>query len=474
MSENDTSAATMTPREASVPDEAAVQRAVSGYIAPDEAESRAAHKELVRSVGGYRYVAEAAPGHDVPGIWHSFPYSTRTGYATHAIALHASLERLGVVTMLAPTPLMMIDIEQFPKDREQMLLDWTQRSVVGKPYAFIASFPPDYRGFGDLSTMTPAFIWYVAFEALPMSDYAVAVCNDERLSKLWCVSKFTARCYIESGVKPEKVAVVPPAICDGPWKKMFHSVRPRAGSVSEEAPFVFGTLGSWHERKGFHHLVRAYWGAFKRNENVALHIRTSPFVTGNARPTLSQFEEKVMDELAAIAREFGDDDFPHSKKLARVKLLTGTSLTDGELIEWLGGLDSYVSPSFGEGLGIPAIWSAAGGVPLITSSFGALGDFGSELVEKFDRFGGVVFPASPSPVPRDMLKASALLSSKSQWGGYEPVTLGTAMRTTFERGPLRSIVMADHVRAQFSFERTVEPLVNALKAAVPVSLLQVT
>lgn len=438
-----------------------------GYVPPTDQQARDFDQQLKsQKITGYHYVAEPASGFDVEGLWHSFPCHGRSGYAAHAVALHTSLERLGVPTMLAPHPSMEIDIEHFPKDREEMLLRWLKTSV-GIPRAYIASMPPDLRG---AHVGTPSFVSYVAFEAMPVSQYAVQQCNDDSMTSLWCVSDFAARCYTSSGVNPCKVKVVPPAICDGPWKVSLEEPHPERDKVSAESPFVFGALGTWHERKGFHHLVRAYFRSFRRADPVRLDIRTSYF--GDKRPTLSEFERTVTDEIAKIAAEFGDDGYPHSKKMPRVRLLTGTSLTDAETVRWLGGLDCFVNPSFGEGLGIPPIWAWAQGVPVVTSNFGAVGELASDLQGRFGAEAGYVFESRRVRVPREMLRHSVLLCPESEWGGYDPVALSDGMRATFDRGPRRDGSLGAFVRHRYSYEETRAPLVEALSEIAPASLVQ--
>ena len=452
----------MTPES----DQSILKRAESEYAPPTEQESRSLDEGLkAQKIFGYHYVAEPAPGFDVEGLWHCFPCHGRSGYAAHAVALHSSLERLGVPTMLAPHPTMEIDIERFPKDREDMLMRWLKTSV-GIPRAYIASLPPDLRG---ARIGAPAFVSYVAFEALPLSEYAVQLCNDDAMTSLWCVSPFTARCYTSSGVESRKVKVVPPAICDGPWKQALEEPRPPRAEVSAESPFVFGALGTWHERKGFHDLVRAYFSSFGRQDPVRLDVRTSYF--GDQKQTLLDFEKMVMAEIAKIAAEFNDNEYPQSKKMPRIRLLTGTSLTDEETVRWIGGVDCFVNPSYGEGLGIPPIWAWAQGVPVITSSFGAVGELAAELQSQCGSDSGRVFPASLVRVPKEMLRHSVLLSSESEWGGYSYPDLAGSMRDLFDARPSRSAEVGAEVRRRFSFEATKGALIEALSEIVPASLM---
>lgn len=405
---------------------------------------------------GGTYCAPPAPGHDTKGFWHYFPAHQRSGYAAHAVALHTMLiDEMKIPTSLVPHRLNALDIDSFPEDRSERLVKW-MADAVGLPEAMIISLPPDL-GMWDMSR---ALVNYVAFEATRVSDHAVRIVNDDRLAALWCVSDFTARSYTNAGAKADKVFTVRPPICDGPWKNMF---TPLDGLRARSGPFIFGTLGTWHERKGFGDLVRAYFKSFKRGDDVELHIRTSTF---DASLTIKKFEAKVIEEIAKIAAEFGDDDYPDAKRQPKIRLLTGTALTDRQVIAWLGSLDCYVNPSYGEGLGIPHMWALAQGVPLISSSFGAVGEFIAETGICSE----LMFASKLVPVPASMRGHAAIFGEKSEWGGYEVDALASKMAAAVDwcrgldrqRRGSRNTVAASIVRDHFSYEECRPSLAAAL------------
>lgn len=403
---------------------------------------------------GYNYVAAPAPGYDQHGVWHVFGTAHRSGYAAHAIAMHWLLrEHLGVPSELVPHRDMDIDIERFPKDRADMLMRWLRETPVGLPEMAIVSLPPDERMF----KFAPKLAHYVAFEASRVSKYTAAVCNSEHMSALWCVSDFTAKSYTTGGVRPEKIAVVRPPICDGPWAGMFETRQP---STDE---FTFGTVGTWHARKGFPDLVRAYFGAFSRKEPVVLKIRTSVFAENK---TINEFLLGVLKEIAAIAAEFGDDDYPRFKKMPRIRVQAGTDLSDAEIVSWLGDISCYVNPSYGEGLGIPPIWAMAHGAPVISSTYGAVADIVNEIAGDESRFPHILFPHHDEPVPSEMMSVSSIFQRGATWGGYEVSALSAAMRTMYARGPMRHAETATRTRNAFSL-RACEP---AFKSAVDMTI----
>lgn len=401
---------------------------------------------------GYAYVAPPAPGHDTKGIWHHFGAATRSGYATQAIALHQMLlDALRVPTSLVPHRHASIDIDDFPSDRKDMLIRW-MADAVGLPEVLVVTLPPETTMFG----MARSLVSYTAGpECTHVSPYAVNLVNSEELDALWCVSDFTARAYTTAGVDTKKVWVVRPPICDGVWRDAFVPVDQIPIRRNPDAPFIFGVLGTWHERKGFYDLVRAYFSEFKRSENIELHIRTSSM---DSADTIRKFEERVIADIAQIAKEFGDDNYPASKRQPKIKLLTGTSLTDHEVIKWLGSLSCYVNPSYAEGLGIPHMWAMAQGVPIVTSDFGAVGEFCSEI----QGAGTCVFRAARTPVPASMRAHSPIWGDGSLWGTYDPKDLAQSMRhmvdVRMDDGPW----IARTVRHHFGYDRCYTGLEKAL------------
>jgi glycosyltransferase involved in cell wall biosynthesis len=402
--------------------------------------------------GGYNYVAEPAPGYDVAGIWHAFHTDSRSGYAAHAVAVSWMINKeLGIPLMLVPHRAKDIDVDRFPADREALYSEWhSYKRAVGKPELLIVSLPPELQ----MAELAPKMIYYSAYEASHVSQWTTGVCNDDLMTAVWCVSEFVAQAFRAGGVHADKLDVVRPMLCGGAWQM------PELPKVADRDDFVFGTMGTWHGRKGFHHLVRGYFGAFKREDKVVLNIRTSAF--GGVR-TIRDFTEMVVSEIAEIAREFGDFDYPRSKKMPRVRLQTGTDQSDAEVIEWLGGLDGYVSPSFGEGLGIPAVWAKGMGTPLITTDCAAVG----AMVREIDEARGsaqsldLLVPTVQVEVPMAMWKVSQMFARDATWAGYEPAALGAAMRTLVDRPRQRDECGARATRHLFG-EATVAPLCAAI------------
>lgn len=409
---------------------------------------------------GRTYTAPPAKGSNTKGIWHNFPAHGRSGYATHAIALHRMLlDHLKIPTALIPHHHENIDIDKFPSDRSEMLTKWLV-DAVGIPELLIVSLPPDLAMYDTCR----ALVNYVAGpECTQVSPYAANLVNQEgadepRLTALWCVSPFTARAYVRGGTKADKVFVVRPPICDGVWRNMFSSLDQISPTRDQAKPFVIGAMGTWHERKGFLDLIRAYFRSFKRTENVELHIRTSSM---EPHETIKMFDARVIADIAKIAKEeFGDDSYPLSRKQPKIKLLTGTGLSEQEVISWIGSLDALANPSYGEGLGIPQMWAYAQGIPVVTSDFGAVGEFAS----RFDSSWCRPFDSKPVRVPASMRAHSPIWGSKSEWGGYNVDALAERLREVASGESPRSRDVAAFTRGHFSYGMCADGALDALDA----------
>lgn len=409
------------------------------------------------------YVAPPADGYDVHGLWSCFGTAHRTGYATHAMAMHWMLSKsLGIKTQLTPHRSMDIDIERFPKDRDAQLFEWT-KEAVGWPHALIVSFPLEVAA--EMEGAAGAIIPYCAFEGDRVSRYAKDLATGPIFGRIWVVSEFVKSALVTAGVPEERVDVIRPMLTDGFWKTtpIKQIVAAKNRPVTHDDPFVLGTLGTWQKRKGMFDLVRAYFGYFKREEPVTLVIRTSPL---SSSTTIKKFKEQLTAEIAEIASEFGDDNFPVSRKMPKLTLELGTDLTDQQLIEWLGTLDCYVNPSYGEGLGIPHVWAKAQGVPMVTSDYGAVGQMTYEISDAIGHGLDRVFPSQLAPVDPEMLKLGLMFERKTNWGTYKIEDMAREMRVAMGRGRVADVRAAEYVRDAFGSE-TLGPLRAALRKILP-------
>lgn len=410
------------------------------------------------------YVAPPAPGYDVHGLWHTFGSHHRTGYATHAMSLHWMLSKiLGIPTALVPHRNTDIDIERFPKDRYDVLFEWMKEGV-GHPHALFCSWPPEVAA--EMEGVTANIVSYCAFEGDRVSDYCRDLATGPIFSGTWVVSDFVKDAFVQGKVPAGNIHVVRPMLTEGPWSMtpLDQLAERKDRPVTHEDPFVFGVLGTWQKRKGMHDLVRAYFSAFKREQPVKLVIKTSAF---GENLTIKKFKEKLTAEVAEIAKEFGDAGFPTSAKMPRLAFELGTDMTDQEVIAWIGDLDCYVNPSYGEGLGIPHVWAKAQGATLVTSGYGAVGQMVQEIYRESGSTHDTLFPYQLTEVGPEVARIALMFDKRTRWGGYKVEDLAGAMTAQFAFGRYFDRPAAAATRAMFGADACLHAVRAGLLRLVP-------
>lgn len=410
------------------------------------------------------YVAPPAPGYDVHGLWHTWGSHHRTGYATHALSLQWMLSRsLGIPTALVPHRNVDIDIERFPSDRYDMLFQWVKEGV-GHPKALFCSWPPEVAV--EMEDTAPKIIPYCAFEGDRVSDYCRSLATGPVFAGIWVVSEFVRDAFVQSNVPESVVHVVRPMLTEGPWTMIPLDVlaEKKNRPVTHDDPFIFGVLGTWQKRKGMHDLVRAYFSAFARDQPVKLVLKTSAF---GENLTIKKFKEKLTAEIAEIAKEFGDYGFPMSGKMPRIGFELGTDQTDQQVIEWLGDLDCYANPSYGEGLGIPHVWAKAQGVPMVTSAYGAVGQMVEEIRQKSGSTRDTTFLYQLTEVGPEVARIALMFDKRTRWGTYKLDDLAAGMQTQFDRGRYFDRAAAVATREMFGAENCLPAVRAGLSRIVP-------
>ena len=163
--------------------------------------------------------------------------------------------------------------------------------------------------------------------------------------------------YVRMGLDEKKISVIPHG---ADIERYNPNIKPLA---YDKAEFNFGSVFDWTERKNPVALVRAYYNAFDKNEDVTLTLRV--FWKFPIEDTLNH----VRKEIQRIKDSYkGRKDFP------RIILWT-EMLPDKALPNLYKSFDCFVLPSRGEGFGLPFIEAMACGVPTIGPKWGGNTEF---------------------------------------------------------------------------------------------------
>lgn len=418
-----------------------------------------------------QYVAEPAPGSNVRGVWLSAGLNHRSGYAHVAFADALLLRALGLPSFFVPHRAEAIDWDNLPEDRKAILEDF-QRDVVGIGDVLIAEWPPHEAI--RMTHLSDRLVMRTTCETNTISKMAVDMSNIDEITKIWFPSEFARQAFVRSGVHEGRTrTLLPPIIGDhhGLWKP---TVTFKTDAIETRTPFNFGTMGTFQERKGFGHLIRAYYSAFTGDMPVCLTIRTSPF--GRFR-TVQELRAEIVKQDAAIRSEFNNTQM-QTYGFPKINIKIGTELSDAEMISWLGSLDCFVNPSFGEGTGLPLVYARASGVPIVTNLFGgvaeALGGEHGAPPEVFIDTEGHAYdsfvPHTLKNIPMEMLRMNSIFEKGQQWADYSPDTMGELMLRQFTCGRRRNVDGAlltsrkfDAQRLQPEFKAALDEIVDTAR-----------
>lgn len=173
------------------------------------------------------------------------------------------------------------------------------------------------------------------------------------VDEIWVPTRFVKDGYVQSGLDPDKVHVVP----NGVDTRLFTPEGPKADLATTKS-FKFLYVGGTIYRKGIDVLVDAYLRAFTAEDDVCLVIKD--FCVNSL---YSQ------SNLAHLIRE------AQARPNAPEILYMTDDLSGPDLAALYRACDALAHPYRGEGFGLPIAEAMACGVPPIVPNYGACLDF---------------------------------------------------------------------------------------------------
>ena len=209
----------------------------------------------------------------------------------------------------------------------------------------------DFRRAGGARTLVQILPW--EYGTLPRSW--VEGMRAGGADEIWVPSTYCRRMFIDAGVAPERVAVVPNGI-DPERFSPDRAVEPYPLPTRKAFRFLY--LGGVLPRKGVDVLLAAYRRAFRRADDVALVLKL--FGTRSFYP---------LPDGGASFRAFAED--PDAPEL----VVLDEDVTDEEVVRLYRSADALAFPYRGEGFGLPMLEALACGLPVIATAGGAADDF---------------------------------------------------------------------------------------------------
>ena len=207
-------------------------------------------------------------------------------------------------------------------------------------------WPPDWSrpASGSLVVIQP---W--EFGALPKTWVEQAANVDE----FWVPSPLVRHMYLDSGIAPEKVRVVPNGVDTAKFRP---GVKPLKLATKKKFKFLF--VGGTIFRKGPDVLLEAFSQSFNANDDVCLVIKDfggDSFYQGQtAEAAIRAIQQKPnAPEILYLMEEFSSEQMP----------------------SLYAACDCLVLPYRGEGFGMPVLEAMSCGLPVIVTAGGATESF---------------------------------------------------------------------------------------------------
>ena len=175
----------------------------------------------------------------------------------------------------------------------------------------------------------------------------------ENVDQIWTATNYVRNCYLDSGIAPENVAVVPLGVD----VELFNP-ESKPMSLETRKSFKFLFVGGTLYRKGIDLLLQAYRSAFSRDDDVCLVIK-------DMGTTTFYRNQHAGDTIRAMQQD------PSCPEI----LYITEDLKDDAVASLYAACDCLVHPYRGEGFGLPVVEAMACALPTIVTAGGACDDF---------------------------------------------------------------------------------------------------
>lgn len=225
---------------------------------------------------------------------------------------------------------------------------------------------------------------------------------NESLDLLFLPNEFNKKIFIEAGVRPELIRIVPhgfnPEVfkglkAEGGRRKESLSLRPPPSALHPKNRFQFLCVAMPQRRKGIDVLLSAFEKAFDGNDDVELIIKF-PYAPGRSKYDLSNQDLGIGNppplKLRRSSRVSGIADktegvLNFKSQISNVKFIIG-EYTEEQMADLYRSADCFVLPSRAEGFGLVYLEALACGVPVIATGWGGHMEFlneGNSLLLKY-------------------------------------------------------------------------------------------
>ncbi len=214
-------------------------------------------------------------------------------------------------------------------------------------------------------------ISFVTFETFDPPDHWIPILN--RFDAVFCPSAFNVDIFKKAGViRP--IFNIPHVLNTDIWND---SVKPMN---YKDDIFTFLFMGTWRRRKGYDVLLQAWMEEFSPSDNVRLIIKTDKI-------------EQSQNYISSLKKSLG------KKEIAPI-LLERRVFDEYNLAKFMKMADCYISPTLGEGFGLPGLQSMLLKIPIIITDFSGCQEYAKEEYCTLLKPSGYLVHNSIDPIPQ--------------------------------------------------------------------------
>ena len=281
----------------------------------------------------------------ITGIKYTAPILDNSGYAQASRGNILALNSLGI-----PLTLNSISFESAHPDlgKHGNIIKSLDGNNIDYNINFIHTTPefwPKYKEEGKLN------IGYTIWETTKLHPDWPKYINDS-VDAVMVGCEWNVKVFRDSGVTVP-IFVVPHGIS----KDAFDDIKPFDIKGIDPESYIFYSIFQWVERKHPLSLIKAYWHAFQKEENVALVLKTYR----------SDYSDAEKDAIRSTVRRLKQvtpmDNYPPI-------YLVLNMLSDSEMLGLHSRCDCYASLDRGEGFGLSPFAAGASGNPIAVTGFG--------------------------------------------------------------------------------------------------------
>lgn len=272
-------------------------------------------------------------------------YRDGTGYSRAAIDDILAIEKAGYDIVCRP-----IRMSQSAFKNKSPVEHLEKKDLKNIDLIIETNLPNTFQKKNDIKTVG-RFFW----ETNKICEAWVNGCNS--LDEIWITGVQNRSACLNSGV------IVPVKIlpCSIDLKKFENKPKPLDIPLLKDK-CVFYFIGEQTRRKNIAGLIRGYYAAFTKKENVLLVIKTSS-PEHNSQQTMQMMQKFIADIKKAVHIHAEEKSYPP------IMILT-EYLSEEQMAQLHLSCDIFISCSHGEAINLPAVDSMGWGNPVILSNWG--------------------------------------------------------------------------------------------------------